>query len=171
MLENVDVKIRGAGTATTFISDINYNEKGQRTKIVYGNGARTKYTYNTQNFRLMRILTTRNSGADILQDLNYWFDPVGNILEVQDDAQQTIFFNNSMVSLNGKYEYDAVYRLAKATGREHASTGQTGYQDSHVFTPTPSGANSNELRNYTQQFEGACPEKLLSFSGTKKATS
>ena len=30
-------------------------------------------------FRITRILTTRNSGQDILQDLNYIYDAVGNI--------------------------------------------------------------------------------------------
>ena len=153
MLESVDVKIRGAATATTFISDINYNEKGQRTKIIYGNGARTKYTYNTQNFRLSRILTTRNSGADILQDLNYYFDPVGNITEMQDDAQQTHYFQNSVVSPNGKYEYDALYRLTKATGREHYGQGQIGNSDFPVNTPVPQNNNATAVENYTESYE------------------
>ena len=46
---------------------------------------------------LTRILTTRNNGADIMQDLNYTFDPVSNITAIVDDAQQTIFFNNAAV--------------------------------------------------------------------------
>ena len=35
-------KIHGAGSWTDFVTDINYDEKGQRTKIVYANGAQTK---------------------------------------------------------------------------------------------------------------------------------
>ena len=39
-------------------------------------------------------------------------------MELSDNAQQTLYFANSVVSTNGKYEYDALYRLVKATGRE-----------------------------------------------------
>ena len=58
-----------------------------------------------------------------------------------------------VVDPKGKYEYDALYRLTKATGREHASTGQTGYHDASSFSPVPRGNNSNELRNYVQQYQ------------------
>ncbi len=69
------------------------------------NGSQTKYTYDPNTFRLTRLLTTRNTGADILQDLNYVFDAAGNITEQVDNAQQTIFFNNAQVdrSLIGTY--------------------------------------------------------------------
>jgi hypothetical protein len=86
--------------------------------ITYANGSHTTYQYDEKTFRLKRLLTTKNTGADILQDLNYTYDPVGNIVEQVDDAQQTNFFNNTEVTPNGKYEYDALYRLMKAEGRE-----------------------------------------------------
>ena len=41
LLEKVDVNLRGAAVATPFITDIDYNAKGQRTLIDYGNGVRT----------------------------------------------------------------------------------------------------------------------------------
>ncbi|TRX45810.1 hypothetical protein FNH22_31315, partial [Fulvivirga sp. M361] len=79
LLENVEANLRGSGTATSFVTNIDYNARGQREKIVYGNGSQTKYTYDPNTFRLTRLLTTRNTGADILQDLNYVFDAAGNI--------------------------------------------------------------------------------------------
>ncbi|MDR2979916.1 MAG: hypothetical protein LBV02_05715 [Bacteroidales bacterium] len=66
------------------ISNIEYNEKGQRLNIYYGNNTKTKYEYNPLNFRLTRILTTRNTGNDALQDLNYEYDAVGNITRQTD---------------------------------------------------------------------------------------
>ena len=116
LLEGVDVKIRGAANATNFVSNINYNEKGQREKLVYGNGAQTAYSYDESNFRLKRLLSTRNNGADILQDINYTHDPIGNIVELTDNAQQTHFFQNAVVSPNSKYTYDALYRILSGTG-------------------------------------------------------
>ena len=56
---------------------IDYDAKGQRTALLYGNGTSTAYIYDPLTFRLIRLLTTR--GSEILQDLNYTYDPVGNI--------------------------------------------------------------------------------------------
>ncbi len=66
LLESVDVKLRGAATVTNFVSNIDYDAKGQRERIQYGNGSTTGYTYDEKTFRLKRLLTTRNNGADFL---------------------------------------------------------------------------------------------------------
>ncbi len=105
------------------VTDIDYNTKGQRTLIDYGNGVRTTYTYDPLTFRLTRLLTVRN-GGDRLQDLHYTYDPAGNITHIRDGAQQTIYFRNQRVEPSNEYTYDAVYRLIEATGREHL--GQVG---------------------------------------------
>ena len=55
-----------------------------------------------------------------MQDLSYTYDPVGNITEIVDDAQQTVFFDNAVVTPSAQYVYDAIYRLTQATGRELA---------------------------------------------------
>ena len=39
LLDKVEVNLRGAATATPFVTNINYNAKGQRELIDYGNGA------------------------------------------------------------------------------------------------------------------------------------
>jgi hypothetical protein len=115
----------------TYVENINYlpagalalhrqagNEKGQRTDVYFGNESKTRYDYDPETFRLTRLLTTRHNGEDILQDLNYSYDPVGNITQVVDNAQQTHYFDNSVVEPTGTFQYDALYRLVNATGRE-----------------------------------------------------
>ena len=64
LLERIEAKLRGGDTITTFIDNLDYNEKGQRTLIAYGNGARTEYTYDPETFRLVHLITTRGNGAD-----------------------------------------------------------------------------------------------------------
>ena len=59
-----------------------------------------------------------------LQNLHYTYDPAGNITHIQDDAQQTIYFENKRVEPSNDYTYDALYRLIQASGREHL--GQVG---------------------------------------------
>ena len=151
LLESVQTRIRGAATWTAFVSDINYNEKGQRTDIYFGNDSKTAYTYDTLTFRLTRLLTTRNKGQDVLQDLNYTYDPVGNITRITDDAQQTFYFDNKVIAPTGNYTYDALYRLTNATGRELKALAMPTHTDfaNNIALPNPA---ANAMQNYTQQY-------------------
>jgi RHS repeat-associated protein len=124
LLERIEANLRGADAITSFVEDIDYDAKGQRDYIRYGNGVETEYTYDPLTWRLVRLVTTRSRGAETLQDLSYTFDPGGNITHLRDRAQQEIFFRNSRVEPVWEYAYDAVYRLIEATGREHL--GQVG---------------------------------------------
>ncbi|MEG3918508.1 SpvB/TcaC N-terminal domain-containing protein [Microcoleus sp. T3_A4] len=134
------------------VTNIDYNAKGQRTKIEYGNGAKTEYTYDDKTFRLTHLKTTR--GGAVFQDLFYTYDPVGNITRIRDDAQQTIFFKGQVVLPQCDYIYDAIYRLIEATGREHI--GQIGQPETdwndefRVNLPHPNEGQA--MRNYTEQY-------------------
>ncbi|NJL43632.1 MAG: hypothetical protein HC935_10855, partial [Pseudanabaena sp. SU_2_4] len=102
-----------------YVQSIDYNPKGQRQTIVYGNGVTTQYVYEPTTFHLQQILTTRANDPKRLQDLNYTFDPVGNITHVTDKAWETVYNDNQQVAAESDYTYDALYRLTVATGREH----------------------------------------------------
>ncbi|MBL8615713.1 MAG: hypothetical protein JNM72_08920, partial [Deltaproteobacteria bacterium] len=62
-LVRVEATVRGATTATVFVSDIEYNARGQRESITYGEGATssttTTYTYDPQRLWLTRLRTVR----------------------------------------------------------------------------------------------------------------
>ena len=122
-LEQVLVKQTGIAEKQ-FVKKIEYDAKGQRQKIVYGDKsgnelATTQYHYDSKNFRLLHLTTTRPNGK-LLQDLYYTYDPVGNISEIEDKAIPTKFFNNFVIKPKGLYQYDALYRLIEAKGKEHA---------------------------------------------------
>ena len=163
LLESVDVKLRGSGTATNFVRNIDYDAKGQRERIQYGNGSTTGYTYDEKTFQLKRLLTTRNNGADILQDLNYTYDAAGNVTQIDDNAQQTIFFNGSVVSPSQKFEYDALYRLVKATGREHASVNADGEPEADGYNAAQiSPQDGSAMRNYAREWRYDSVGNILS---------
>lgn len=140
--------------AQVYVQDIHYDAKGQRQTIWYGNGTKTSYTYDEFTFRLRRLLTVNLHNNEILQDLNYWYDPVGNITELQDHAQQTIFFNNSVVSPTQAFIYDALYQLIEASGRELIGTATFGATDNwnDVAWQTTHKGNGNAVQNYTQKY-------------------
>ena len=119
LLERIDVKLRGAQTATPFVTNIDYNARGQRTQVSYGNGTTAIQEFDPLTFRLTHLKTTRTADQAVLQDLAYTYDPGGNITHIRDRAQQTIYFDNQVVTPDKDYTYDSIYRLVKAEGREH----------------------------------------------------
>jgi hypothetical protein len=95
LLETVRVRLPGAAEPTTFVADIDYNPKGQRERIAYGNGVATTYTYDAATYRLALLETKR--GGEVLQGLRYTYDPVGNVAQIYDNAFPIIFNCNQKV--------------------------------------------------------------------------
>lgn len=153
-------------TWMTVISSVEYNAKGQLTRIAYGNGCTTVRSYDAQLFRLSRLQTRGTGGS--LQDLNYTYDPVGNLTHINDASQQTVFFRNTVVDPSNDYAYDALYRLTSASGREHL--GQTGGQAPTGATATPQpkmtgGAAANDgqaMALYTETYTYDLAGNILS---------
>ncbi|MFT3770203.1 MAG: SpvB/TcaC N-terminal domain-containing protein [Minicystis sp.] len=156
LLERVDVRVRGAASWTTFVDDIDYDAKGQREKIVYGEGTTaTEYTYDPLTFRMTRLKTTRASDDAVLQNLAYTYDPAGNITEVRDSAQQAVYFDNDVVLPKMAYVYDALYRLIESKGREQAGANADVQrdQDDIPLMNLPHANDTNAVRNYTESYE------------------
>ncbi len=158
-LESLDVQIRGNGAFVNFLESQDYDAKGQRQFAKFGNGTITKYFYDPQTFRLINLVTTPNAGANAnqaFQNLKYTFDPTGNITQIRDDAQQTHYFRNAVVFPESKFEYDALYQLTQATGREHAGLGgnvQRSDQDIPFINQLPHQNNADAVRIYTENYE------------------
>jgi len=170
LLEKVEAHLQGSQTATPFVNNIDYDAKGQRQRIDYGNGASTNYQYDPFTYRMTQMRTQRDPSAfpnDCpnpppsgfpgcqIQNLHYTYDPVGNITHIRDDAQQTIFFNNQRVEPSCEYAYDATYRLIDATGREHLS--QSGGPTPHSHNDAPRvglmhPGDGNALGRYSEQY-------------------
>lgn len=149
LLEAIEVRIRGALASTTFVESVEYNARGQRELIRHGNNTSTRHEYDPLTFRLLRQVTTRAAGA-ALQDVAHTHDPVGNVVAIRD----AVSFGNPNVQADSLYEYDPLYQLVKAEGREHP-----GQQPSHEDGPQlglPPEAHPNDwqaLRRYRESFD------------------
>ncbi|AUX43625.1 toxin [Sorangium cellulosum] len=154
LLERLDVHVRGADQPARFILNIDYNAKGQRERIAYSNGTTTAYTYDPLTFRLTRLKTTRASDGVVLQNLFYTYDCVGNVVAVEDTAQQTVFFGGAFVEPSSAYEYDALYRLTRANGREHRGHGGEIQRDQNdmPLQQLPHPNDIQALRRYEERF-------------------
>ncbi len=167
-LKKVQLKQTSDANFKDYVVDIQYNEKGQRESIQYGNNTLTKYVYDEKNYALKNLRTTRtylkkqapgNTNeppslvTETVQDLYYRYDPVGNITEVSDTSQKTVFYNNEQVDAVNTYTYDAFYQLLNASGREHSGQNNL-YSQFNEFLPAPPHTNDAQaMRNYTQQFD------------------
>ncbi len=155
LLNKVDVRLRGAATWTPFVANIDYDEKGQRLRIVYAMQAvATDYLYDPLTFRLHALKTMRRSDGKRLQDLRYTYDANGNIVAIEDHAQPEVFFNGNVIDGSVLYEYDALYRLTRAQGREHAG-GLADVQREDRDIPTKNLPHANDgqaLRPYVQEY-------------------
>ena len=154
LLETVQVSLRDAQAVTPFVNNIDYDAKGQRDRIEYGNGVRTEYTYDPLTFRLMEIETTRASDLALLQKLIHTYDPAGNLTHIRDNARQAVYFNNQAVAPDNDYRYDAVYRLIHAEGREHigqVSQPQTTWNDQFRVNLTQPG-DGPAMRRYQEDY-------------------
>jgi RHS repeat-associated protein len=126
-----------------YVERITYDAKGQRSLISYGNGIMTRYAYDPQTFRLVRLRserymqqggTTYTPAGSVLQDFGYHYDVVGNITSIQDRTPESGILNNPDAANAGdselaqllargdalirRFAYDPIYRLLSATGRE-----------------------------------------------------
>jgi RHS repeat-associated protein len=172
LLNTVDVNIKGANVATNFVSNINYNAKGQREEIYYGNNTKTTYYYEPETYRLTRLLTTGN-GNRILQDMNYTYDPAGNITRQFDNAQKTVFYGGQQVAAKSDYYYDAIYRLIEAGGREHIGQASGNAQDNWHDDWCRLALQPNsaiQMRNYTQKYFYDCVGNITKLQHIADAT-
>jgi RHS repeat-associated protein len=159
LLASLRADIRGQGNWIEFLKDQDYDAKGQRQYAHYANDLVTRYFYDPNTFRLTNLLTyrsTADSQTQGLQDLKYTYDPVGNITQIRDDAQQTNYFQNTVVRPESLYEYDAIYQLVLATGRELAGLGNNSIPsngDLDFVAQLPHANDANAVRIYTEEYE------------------
>ena len=159
LLEELKVLLRGAATPTAFVTNFDYNAKGQRVRADYANGTSTTYAYDPLTFLLARQTTIRavdpTTGANDgrrLQDLAFTYDPVHNVVEIGDDADASLFFRGTVpVAGGGQYEYDAVYRLVSATGREHPGQQMPDRNDAPLAA-VPHPNDTQALRAYLEEY-------------------
>ncbi|KAJ9414782.1 virulence plasmid 65kDa B protein-domain-containing protein [Fusarium oxysporum] len=119
------------------VSNIDYDAKGHRLQIFYKNGATSRYREDCggdpPESRFPSPEAPPPATSCGLQNLNFTYDAKGNLTNIRDDAQQSIYFRNKRVDPSADYTYDATYRLIEATGREHL--GQGGGQRNPPTTP------------------------------------
>ncbi|MDI7199939.1 SpvB/TcaC N-terminal domain-containing protein [Leptospira santarosai] len=91
------------------VENINYNEFGQTSSLILGNGIETSYSYDVKG-RMIRLNSSGdvNGNTKVLQDAVYSFNPNNNITNI----------SNTTTDFNTQYDYgyDGLGRLTNANG-------------------------------------------------------
>jgi RHS repeat-associated protein len=159
------------------LTAMTYNARGQRASATDGSQTVTTYEYDPSTFRLVHLTTTRPptvpAGQQVVQELSYYYDPVGNITRIRDtaDTQNVIFFNNQRVEPSNDYTYDPIYRLTSATGREHLgqtagalSPPQKVSSDDSFRTALPQPGDGLAMGNYRETYDYDAVGNILTLS-------
>ena len=80
------------------VTALEYDASGRVSRKAYANTRETTYSYHPQNLRLTRILSAG------IQDLNYTYDAVGNVMSISD----------GITAKNEAFGYDGLDRLTSA---------------------------------------------------------
>ncbi|MGI0120394.1 RHS repeat-associated core domain-containing protein [Zooshikella sp. RANM57] len=134
------------------LDSITYSAANQKLREEAANGVVTEYGYEAETQRLLSMTTSRPTQAktvDILQQLNYEYDPVGNIVSLQNGAEAVTFFRNQRTDANQYYQYDALYQLIQVNGRENATISQNPTDNPDALIPP---LDANQFTPYTRNY-------------------
>ena len=165
-LDKVYLQDDFSGLVVPYVERIAYNARGQRLLLALntdgmtnGAGIMTRYVYDDKNFRLLRMksekyaLTTTSStdtytpqSGTTKQDFAYEYDPLGNILKINDMTPNGGV--GGTTGLSREFKYDALYRLLQATGRENVP-----YTSFPAWLDTYRDDTDSSTVAYTQQYE------------------
>jgi len=133
------------------LDDITYLPTGQKSRETFGNGIVSYYEYEVQTQRLIRVKTERPAqhalGFKLLQDLHYQYDPVGNLVSLCNFAEPTRFWRNQKIEAKQAFQYDTLYQLVSASGREMANQHPKNTPNS-IFTTFDNATYTRYFRTY-----------------------
>ena len=104
------------GVPYKYLDSIRYNRFELRDTVFYGNGAWTEYAYDTlQRLKTLKSHTSSGAGTgELMQDIVYEYDHVGNITEISNTAGRLA--NGLGNRFYSHYTYDDLYRLTGSDG-------------------------------------------------------
>ncbi len=165
MVEKIARKGAGAGSFVNVVEDFDYSPEG---KIVYQNNHNETATTNTYDASHLYRLTDKFTDGpawgitNVLQDLHYTYDNVGNITQLSDTSET----NNSKTIV---YTYDDLSRLTMASST--AVGDGPAYKETYTYNAIGNILTKSDLGTYL--YSGATsttlftnPHAVTSVNGT-----
>lgn len=134
-----------------FVTGIEYNEYGQRTKVINGNGQVTRYSYDARSKLLDQMTVSQKNGTEVLK-LDYDFSIDGNLLQLNDLVQ-----SGSLNRSEQAYTYDHQGRITSSSGTSGDKSFEN-YYEAYTFDPmtrmTKKYVSSDSLKYLAFEYNG-----------------
>jgi insecticidal toxin complex protein TccC len=143
-LKQVELRIKDGLSWDSVLKDAQYNAATQIIEQRAGNDVLSTWTYDPADGRLSSQRAQKNA-EPALQDLEYFYDRVGNITRLEDHTFKLIYFANQLVDGHRDFTYDSLYRLTSASGYDDAPPSDV--------PGRPSPGDPNNRLNYQQDYE------------------
>jgi RHS repeat-associated protein len=135
----IAVRLPGAAADVVILRDAEYNARGQRLRADLGTAVELTTEFDPETHATSRVRARRTgAGARTLADLEYTYDPLGNVVRVLDGVQQpaapTPLVQGLTVSSEQGFTYDAYNQLVEATGRVHQALTADSYRPGSAGT-------------------------------------
>ncbi|UQB68882.1 SpvB/TcaC N-terminal domain-containing protein [Epilithonimonas zeae] len=137
-----------------YVNQIGYDKFEQRVYLRYGNGTITRYEYENERRRLLKMNATGGGRAKhTFMDNLYQYDVVSNVLQVHNNAPVA---PTGLIGggTNYAYGYDDLYRLTSASGNWKGKT-ESGADLRHRYTYTMAYDNMHNVMSKVQKHETA----------------
>lgn len=135
------------------VRSTSYLAGGHKTRELQGNGVSSTYFFEPRTQRQVQLRIERPAshalGARLLQDLQYSFDPVGNVVSERDEADNRRFWRNQVAEPQTTYCYDSLYQLVGACGREQVNASS---RAGEYNTPSPSPYDETLVTRFTRNY-------------------
>jgi insecticidal toxin complex protein TccC len=142
-IQQVQLQLNAQTTWQTVQLNAQYNAAGQVIEQQAGNGVTSRWQYAAADGRLHRHSAQLGQQSP-LQDFEYTYDRVGNIIGILDHTFTAVYFANQRVDGNRQFSYDSLYRLLSASGYDDAVP---------MDNPgRPQPTDPNDRRNYLQTY-------------------
>ena len=112
------------------LNSILYDKAGRKVSVIYGNDVASDYKYSHDRNWLIQTCTYSSKSGDLLQNLSYTYDAVGNITEIEQSAGPV---NGLGGEYHNYYIYDDLNRLNKVYCKQ---LGLFDYDFSITMSPT-----------------------------------
>jgi RHS repeat-associated protein len=143
-VKQVTLQIDADSPVVQILEDAQYNADGQLIKQLTGNKVVRTWDYDLADGRLTNTVAGV-AGQPTLQNLEYFYDRVGNVVRIDNHAFEPVYFKNQLIDGRRELTYNSLYQLLTATGHDATPTADV------PGLPLPSDPG-NHL-NYKQHYE------------------
>jgi RHS repeat-associated protein len=129
-------QVMGTGKAWSrnYVTNIEYDEFGNRTHAAFGNNDVSDWTYDPQRVRLSSLVTTLAGTTTRVQDLHYTYDGVGNLRTIDNSLPATPIDNSLPGTTSVEFTYDGVDQLLLSGGEGTVANGSSNFELTFTYS-------------------------------------